>query len=172
MSLSQVREWLCQFCRRKIEADPEIEKRTTAIGLFHYAHSYAQSASTISKAKVKATHDDSPIRFLYSHAVELYLKSFLRLNGISVAELRGQKFGHNTKKLVNKAIRLGLPVEDFQKQQIILLGDAIRDRYIETGGRTVLEIEALHALCEHLHKEIGPAIYQDAGIKRKLPPSA
>jgi hypothetical protein len=47
----------------------------------------------LQKAQVKATHPDDPICFLYFHAVELYLKSFLRAHGASVEELR-TKYGH------------------------------------------------------------------------------
>ena len=146
------------------------DKRTAAIGLFNYAHTYAQSAFELGKIQVKATHPDSVIRFNYSHAVELYLKSFLRLHGISVAELRSKRYGHNTKKLVKKAIKLGLGIDARQKAEIIWLGDAIRDRHLAAGSRGVLPIESLYVLCVHLHKEIGPAIYQDAGIKRQIPP--
>lgn len=166
------RSWLrlLRSLRKSDDVDQEIEKRTTAIGLFNFAHTYAQSASALSKIKVNATHPDSVVRFNYSHAVELYLKSFLRLNGMSVSELSSKKYGHDTKKLVKKAIKCGLNLEDLQKYQIISLRDAIDDRYITIGHRIVLTIESLHDLSVHLHNEIGPAIYKDAGIKRHLPP--
>jgi hypothetical protein len=32
-------------------------------------------------AKVKVTHPDAPITLLLAHAVELYIKAFLRLQG-------------------------------------------------------------------------------------------
>ena len=83
---------------------------------------------------------------------------------------KNSKSLQTTKKLVKKAIKLGLGIDARQKAEIIWLGDAIRDRYLATGSRGVLPIESLYVLCLHLHKEIGPAIYQDAGIKRQLPP--
>ena len=56
------------------------------MGLFNYAEAYWQSARTFAAAnKVKHGHAESPIRTLYYHAIELYLKSLLRQHH-SVAE--------------------------------------------------------------------------------------
>lgn len=56
------------------------EDRMTAIGLFNYAHSYWSSASELHKLKISnITHPKAPVYFLYVHAVELFLKSNLRL---------------------------------------------------------------------------------------------
>lgn len=170
MILTEACEWLCNLCRPKSEIDPEREKRTSDIGLFQYGYAYALSASELSSAQVRVGHSEAPVWFLYSHAIELYLKSFLRMKGVSAQELGSWKYGHDTKKLAKKAIRLGLDLSESQKQEIFLLRGAIRDRYIETGARTVLTTEARHALCVHLHSEIGLAIYANAGIKRSLPP--
>jgi len=59
-----------------MEADDE--HRTNSVGLFHTAESYWRSAVALREAKVRATHPDNPIRLLYYHAIELYLKAFLR----------------------------------------------------------------------------------------------
>jgi HEPN domain-containing protein len=144
------------------------EVRTTPIGLFHYAHSYAASALSLSRADVEGTHVDAPIRFLYSHAVELYLKSYLLLNGISLALLRSRELGHHVERLLERAQKLGLRVEDFQLKQAKLLNEAIVDRYIETGSRIVLSNDALLNFCFQLHNQIGPLVYLDAGLKRRL----
>jgi hypothetical protein len=84
--------------------DETDEDRTTAIGLFHFAHSYASSAAALCDVKLHATHRDSPIRYLYSHAIELYLKSFLRMKEISVDELRSRDLGHNVAKCAERAM--------------------------------------------------------------------
>jgi len=77
--------------------------RTTSLGLFRYAHSYAASASALRGVKVKATHADASLRFLYSHAIELYLKSFLLMNGVSLDDLRSWTLGHHVSALADKA---------------------------------------------------------------------
>ncbi|WP_417319064.1 hypothetical protein [Emcibacter sp.] len=142
------------------------EDRETPVGFFHYAHSYASSAAALRKTNIQATHPDSPIRFLYSHALELYLKSSLRLNGVTIKELRSKDLGHDMKALRKKAKEFGLLFNSVQAGQIDLLGEAILDRYIKTGFRTVLLPETLHKLCLYLHNSLGKPIYQDAEIKR------
>ena len=165
MILNKVWKNLCNYFKKPDDVDHERERRTTPVGLFHYAHSYALSATKLrEETTIDATHPDAPVSFLYKHAIELYLKSFLRLNGVSVKQLRSQKYGHNTKKLVNKARRFGLAVTDEQKSQILMVQDAILDRYIETGVHTAPTLDALHALCVYLNNEIGPQVYIEAGF--------
>ena len=144
------------------------EIRTTPVGLFHYAHSYAASALSLSRADVAGTHIDAPIRFLYSHAVELYLKSYLLLNGTSLALLRSRELGHNVEQLLERAQERGLMVEEFHREQAKLMNEAILDRYIQTGSRTVLSNDALLNFCVQLHDQIGCLVYLDAGLKRRV----
>ena len=143
--------------------------RTTPIGLYHYAYSYAASASALSKLKVKANHADAPVRFLYTHAIELYLKAFLLTQGLTVKRLGGREFGHNIDRLMEKSRELGLDVEHEHWSQRWLLNEAIRDRYIEAGYRQVLTEESLHGLCLQLHNQVGLPIYQADGIARAIP---
>jgi hypothetical protein len=53
-------------------------ERTNPMGLFTMAEAYRLSALALENAEVAAGHADSPIRFLYYHALELYLKALLR----------------------------------------------------------------------------------------------
>lgn len=145
------------------------DDRTTPVGLFNYAHSYASSAAALREAKVKASHADSPIRFLYYHAIELYLKSFLLTNGVALEKLRSKAFGHNLQRLLKKAIALGLDATELHQQQIDVASDPIIDRYIETGTRVVLSAKALHSLCIHLNDQIGKQVYTNEGFTRKPP---
>ena len=57
------------------------EERTPPIGLFNYARSYWRSAEQLRASKPDVTHPDAPISFLFYHAIELYLKAFLRSAG-------------------------------------------------------------------------------------------
>ena len=77
--------------------DTEIteEDRTNEVGFFNTAESYWKSATALYEANVKASHPLSPVLFLYYHAIELYLKAFLRGNGHSAKELRSNKFGQS-----------------------------------------------------------------------------
>ena len=108
------------------------DDRVTPVGLFHYAHSYASSATALRQIEVDATHADTPVRFLYTHEIGLYFKSYLRLNGVTVKQLRSRDLGHNMRALRQKAQSFGLKLNPHQEDQIDLLKDAILDRYIET----------------------------------------
>jgi hypothetical protein len=52
------------------------------LGFYNFAVSYHVAADLIADRGLKATHPESVAMFLYYHAIELYLKSFLRLHAI------------------------------------------------------------------------------------------
>jgi hypothetical protein len=65
--------------RRQMTAkNPLDDERTNALGLFNTARSYWRSAEHLSVARIEVTHPQAPITFLLCHALELYLKAFLR----------------------------------------------------------------------------------------------
>ena len=54
------------------------DERTNSLGLFNTAEAYRLSARALQAAKVRHGNADKPLRFLYYHALELYLKALLR----------------------------------------------------------------------------------------------
>jgi hypothetical protein len=60
----------------------------TPLGFYNFAVSYHEGADLIADRGLKATHPESVAMFLYYHAIELYLKSFLRLKGDTAKRLR------------------------------------------------------------------------------------
>jgi hypothetical protein len=153
---------------QEIEED---ESRTTSIGLFNLADAYRMSGEVLLAEKIKSGHAESPLRFLYYHAIELYLKAFLRQHGHSVAELSDPKtFGHKTTKLKARAKRLGLDFMDRDWEVLDLMGKTdvvIRSRYIRTGAFTWPRVEALSDTCENLRQEVGAAL-KKAGVPVRL----
>lgn len=147
----------------------DIDERTTPIGLFHYAHSYAASAICITEQEIDAVHPDAPIRFLFSHALELYLKSFLLLRGITMERLRSREFGHDLVKLAEEAQQHQLLISSTYLDQLAVANQQILDRYIVVGVRRVLEPETLHSICKDFNQQIGGLIYSEAKIGRNLP---
>ena len=104
---------------RKKDPDPKVahqekaapnkiddEERTNAVGLFNTARSYWRSAESLTGAALEITHPRAPITFLFCHALELYLKAYLRGTGHSVADLK-QK-GHRIAKFCKTSDRLGI----------------------------------------------------------------
>ena len=147
---------------------PDEITRIKPIGWFHYAASYAISARYLTINKVETTHPDAPIRHLYRHSIELYLKAYLLHSGVDVKTLK-DKYGHNIEKLAVTAKVLGLKMSDEQLDQIAFCNDPLPDRYLETGSRRVLNEGALLAICRHLHTSISPLIYESEGISRQPP---
>ena len=83
----------------------------------------------------KVTHPDAPVTLLLAHAIELYLKAFLRLRGVGIEEVR-TTFGHDFKKLVDEASTRGLSLgkEEIDIAAVLTEKESIRrSRYIETG---------------------------------------
>jgi hypothetical protein len=147
--------------RKKTEEEvSEEEARVTPMGIFHYALSYRKAAATLKDVLLKTPHNDSPVRFLYYHAIELYLKALLRMHGHTVRDL-SQNFGHRTAKLIRRAVELGLVLTEQDKVLLDWIGktdEVIRSRYFKQGFRRLPEREELERLCANLHSNVGEAL--------------
>jgi hypothetical protein len=131
------------------------DDRTTALGLFNYARSYRVSADYLLLAKLKVSHPHAPLTFLYYHAIELYLKAYLRSQGDTVAKLKS--VSHNISKLAAEVQSRGLALDDEDKEVLSLIAEAdnvIRSRYIQTGAFTRPEEEALSRTCAALEDSV------------------
>lgn len=141
--------------------------RTTAVGLYHYGHSYHEAARALSKATFRATHPDAPLTYLYFHAIELFLKAYLRAHGHSVANLE-KTFRHNIKRMRERATELGF---DFQDEDMIVLEimeqtpAVINSRYISTGFFYRPTNEALERTVTSLRFETHAGVTQICGIR-------
>ena len=127
------------------------DERTNAVGLFNTARSYWRSAEHLNAAGLKVTHPEAPVTFLLCHAIELYLKAYLRGNGSTVAALK--KIGHRLADLAKSAAETGLKLEPEQSEILSHVDDAgvaIEARYIVTGFKNRPTNEALSSLAEQL----------------------
>jgi hypothetical protein len=127
------------------------DDRTNPMGLFHFARSYWQSAEHLLQHPIPVTHSTAPITFLFYHAIELYLKSYLRSDGVTVKELR--QYSHGVNKLGNSAEKRGLSLVDDDREVIQLMDEydnVVRSRYITTGAFSRPEEQALSAVCNRL----------------------
>src|SRR5215472_2416103 len=107
------------------------DERTDALGLFNTARSYWRSGEYLSAADLDVTHPHAPVTFLLCHAIELYLKAYLRAAGNTVAELK--KIGHRVKQLASSAATAGLKLDPDKAQILSYIDDvdvAIEARYI------------------------------------------
>jgi hypothetical protein len=134
--------------------------RSRPIAYFNFAETYWTAAKALRRSRAKATHKESPIRFLYYHAIELYLKAHLRACDIHPYGMR-VKHGHDAGKLSKKSAELGLEFDDEDLGIFDLMSktDAvIRSRYILTGPYTWPEISALNRVCVSLRRSVGAVL--------------
>jgi hypothetical protein len=144
------------------------EDRTNSLGLFNTAEAYWLSAMALEEAKVKNGHAHTPVRFLYYHSLELYLKALLRQKH-SVEKIR-EKFGHKMERLVEEAEKLGLVVADEDREVFSIMADTdavIEARYIRTGAKTWPTFEALRRTCKSVRGGVGGYL-RKAGVLVRL----
>lgn len=143
------------------------DARSTPFGLFNFAESYWLSAKALKAIPVKgATHRDFPIFFLYYHAIELYLKAYLRLYH-SMRELRSGRFSHDAGALSRRARELGLPIKPKERTLFSFMSETdavIRSRYLASGAYRLPQFSALERTCKSLREPIGWAIVEGTGV--------
>jgi len=135
------------------------DERTNAVGLFNTARSYWSSAEHLNAARLKVTHPQAPVTFLLCHAIELYLKAYLRGAGTSIAHLK--KLSHRVANLAKVAAENGLQLEPEQAEILSHVDDAdvaIEARYIVTGFKNRPTDEALSSVAEWLDNAVCGAL--------------
>ena len=142
------------------------DERTNSLGLFNTAEAFRLSAMAL--PNIKHGHAEKPRRFLYSHALELYLKAVLRQKH-RIATVR--KFGHRIRLLMREAETLGLVVGDNDRTVLALIDDTdamLDSRYIRTGSKRLGTLdEALCGTCKNIRDGVG-TILRKKGVLVRL----
>jgi hypothetical protein len=142
-------------------------ERTNSMGLFNTAEAYWMSAEALEAAKVKVGHANHPLRFLYYHAIELYLKALLRQRH-SVQKLES-RFRHDVKRMRKGAEALGLSITDEDRQVFDKLRDPdvrLETRYIRTGPKAWPTLEELDRTCKRLRLNVGTLLRKNSVMVR------
>jgi hypothetical protein len=137
----------------------DADERTNALGLFNTARSYWRSAEYLNAAEIEVTHPQAPATFLFCHAVELYLKAYLRGAGKSITELK--KLSHRVADLATAALEIGLSLVPEHKEILSHIDNAdvaIEARYIVTGFKNLPTNEALSCVAQSLDQTVGDAL--------------
>jgi HEPN domain-containing protein len=143
--------------------------RHSPIGFYNFAGSYHTAADLICEHGLYATHPEGPATFLYCHAIELYLKSFLRFHGTSAKKL--QSIGHDYRRLLSRASKRGLVLEAMEDEVLNIIDGEIwsRSRYLETGFRSGRpSLDELSTASRTLRRQIGKVL-SDAGMTVRKP---
>jgi hypothetical protein len=138
-------------------------ERTTSMGLYVTAEAYRQSAMLLDdkalwRAPNKIGHAQMPVRFLYSHAIELYLKALLRTrHGIDVIR---DKYRHSFRLLLPEAEDIGLVLTCSDRDLFAVMIDTdalIETRYLRTGPKfegEIVDIEKLRDTCTRVRDSV------------------
>ena len=127
------------------------------IGWFLFADSYLACAEALRRSPPADLRFDAPVRYLLFHAMELYLKAFLRLRGIGEDELRSRVLGHNLVALANRAEDLRLTVEESVKEVVadaFLSDEPIEARYLDVRAKRRLNVDSIYANCDSLRSSV------------------
>lgn len=142
------------------------DARTTPVGLYHYGRSYRGAATTLVRSKLakKVTHPDAPRDYLFIHAIELYLKAYLRNRGVTVAQLR--KLSHNFQSLAQEYEKHDGFLMDEDKDVLALLtaANVLGARYIVTGAFTRATTKALARTAKSLHETVRDALRESGHV--------
>jgi hypothetical protein len=140
----------------------DVDERTNSLGLFNFAEAYRLSAIALQLENIAHGHAHTPVRMLYHHAIELYLKALLRQK-YSVTVLT-KRFRHDIKRMTKET-----PMdEDREVFGVLTETNAfIEARYIITGAKTFVTFEALNRTCDSLREGVG-GILRKNGVMVRL----
>lgn len=144
-----------------VQAKPASDERTTPSGLYHYAMSYESAARLLHGAldREAASHASAPANHLLTHAIELYLKAFLRLSGATLDELR-LEFGHDIPKLAKEFAKKGGTVTkgDLAVFAYLTPANTFAARHILVGAYVDVGANNLAKTAANLHGIVRDAI--------------
>lgn len=154
----------------EMQAQPTttIDDRTNDLGLFMYAHAYWEAASNLEDASTDSGHSNAPIQFLYCHAVELLMKSYLRSQNLPLKEVRSMR--HDLVRVGERAEECGLALSEVDREILGWITESgLTHRYIVTGFTSGPRNESLWRLCLILFQLVGEELIRLDRTKR-LPP--
>lgn len=150
------------------KADTEDRDRSPPIAIFLSGESFLQTAihaHEAMEAKALKIRFMMPVYYLYSHALELTLKAFLRESGVPSEELSKRKFGHNLINIWTECVARGMALDVPTQLEVIAVGKALAPyaasyefRYVQTGAKTLPTLDAVRKAVEMLHAAVSPIV--------------
>ena len=156
-----------------VEAGGERIDRAPPIAFFLSGESFLKTAIHAHEALDAQTlrlRFEIPIYYLYSHAIELTLKSFLRTKGLTARELSFKPWGHDLLKLwescVERGFTLDLPTRLETGAVIDLLAPYAVNyefRYVQVGAKTLPTLDVVREAASTLHAAARTAVVSTFG---------
>ena len=147
------------------------EDRTNALGLFNLAECYRQAADILATQHARALRFDQPIRYLLYHAIELYLKAFLRADLPLDSVIR---YGHRFRRLRGACTSRGLPLEQHEREVLTMIDmdeAYIRARHLRTGLSQEVAVKDLSWAAAAIAQKVGFQLRQRGLPLRLIEPS-
>ncbi len=139
--------------------------------LFNSAESYRRAADILASQHRKDLISEAPIYYLFYHAAELYLKSFLRGERLTVSEIK-TTLGHRFSALRDACTARGLPIADDDRDILEWIENNYIDaRYIKTGTKSVVPLDRLSWTVASLAETIGGHLREKSFVIRRVMPS-
>ena len=138
-------------------------KDDAAIHFAKLGKEFADAANTLYKvSQDQHVHPSWPIQFVTCQALELYLKAFLRANGVSLDDLKdGRKFGHDLQRALREAKQKGLDkvvaITDDEEHIIKILNAHYKNRdfqYKGSGEFTLTPVGFLIPLLDRMDRPL------------------
>ena len=136
------------------------------IAFFLSAGSFLQTAILAHEALAAKTlklRFEMPVYYLYSHAIELTLKAFLRSRGLTANELARRPWSHDLLKLWDGCFERGFTSDLHTRLTTGAVVDLLAPyaatyefRYVQAGARTLPTLEVVREAAEALQAAIKP----------------
>lgn len=130
------------------------DERTITRGLYQFAESYRIRETSLVTQLPSVLKFDDPVRFLFFHAIEIYLKAVLRSSGASVLQVK--TMGHNIQKLIYMTKRSGFALPADAEQGLVFFADQtaiVETRYLKPGYSNRPTLEGLRDLTDMVREE-------------------
>lgn len=151
--------------------------RSPPIAVFLSGESFFQSAQYLRtgiKEEAVRLRFNMPVYYLYSHAMELVLKAYLRSKGLTSNRLRSREYGHKLQLIWEACLAEGLPHhpanDAFVAQMVEILDPFAVDfefRYIQTGFKSLPTLDAVENAVSELMRTVRP--YCEATLGGPVP---
>ena len=140
------------------------DERTDAVALHNKARSYLRSARYLNAASPGVSCSHAGVTFLFCHAIELFLLSYLRAHGGEGAELDNlnRRVAATTSRAVGAGLKLH-PDVVATLSQIAETLTSIEVRYIVTGVKQIPNIGPLSNAAQKLDAAVSKALV-DLGL--------
>ncbi len=142
-----------------------------AISFLGFARQYQKAGDLLFNADKTLA---APIYFMYSHAIELALKAFLRASNLPVAG--GKRKHHRITELYEECHGLGLKVgadDAFDLRNVVVLLEGANEeqgfRYFKQEGSSMPELVWTRDTVERLLKAVEPSVKKRAAADGVVP---